>query len=72
MLMAWANLSYFSRNGGLFPGARERLSGKDLHPGPSSLARERRPQMGAAVRAFDWEKTPLGPISSCPEPQDHH
>jgi hypothetical protein len=23
--------------------------------------------MGARVRAFDWEKTPLGPISSWPQ-----
>ncbi|MGY8676509.1 response regulator [Bradyrhizobium sp. UFLA05-153] len=40
--------------------------GKDLHPGPSAWPAGGG-EMGARVRAFDWEKTPLGPISSWPQ-----
>jgi PAS domain S-box-containing protein len=40
--------------------------GNDLHLGPSAWPASGG-EMGARVRAFDWEKTPLGPISSWPQ-----
>jgi hypothetical protein len=44
-------------------GARERLSGQGRSFRTFSLAREWG-EMGARIRAFDWERSPLGPISS--------
>ncbi|MGY2907013.1 response regulator [Bradyrhizobium sp. URHC0002] len=40
--------------------------GKDVHPGPSAWPASGG-EMGARVRAFDWENTPLGPISRWPQ-----
>lgn len=61
-------------------GARDRTSGRwcpvRLHPrerpvGKDLLGRSAWPtsggEMGSRVRAFDWEKTPLGPIASWPQ-----
>ncbi|WFU34402.1 PAS domain S-box protein [Bradyrhizobium brasilense] len=40
--------------------------GKDLHLGRSAWPSSGG-EMGARIRAFDWEKTPLGPIASWPQ-----
>ena len=37
--------------------------GKDLHSGPSAWPAGGG-DTGARIRAFDWERSPLGPISS--------
>src|ERR1700716_484978 len=66
MLIAWANLSYLSAMAACSPAHARGSVGKDLHPGPSAWPASGG-EMGARVRAFDWEKTPLGPISSWPQ-----
>src|ERR1700716_1924135 len=66
MLIAWANLSYLSATAACSPAHARGSVGKDLHPGPSAWPASGG-EMGARVRAFDWEKTPLGPISSWPQ-----
>jgi hypothetical protein len=40
--------------------------GKDVHPSPSAWPASGG-EMGARIRALDWEKSPLGPISSWPQ-----
>src|SRR3981081_2904962 len=65
MLIAWANLSYLSATAACSPAHARGSVGKDLHPGPSAWPASGG-EMGARVRAFDWEKTPLGPISRLP------
>jgi PAS domain S-box-containing protein len=40
--------------------------GKDVHPGPSAWPASGG-EMGERIRAFDWERSPLGPISSWPQ-----
>src|SRR4030088_1486875 len=66
MLIAWANLSYFSATAACSPAHARGSVGKDLHPGPSAWPASGG-EMGARIRAFDWEKTPLGPIASWPQ-----
>src|ERR1700676_2834118 len=66
MLIAWANLSYFSATAACSPAHARGSVGKDLHPGPSAWPASGG-EMGARVRAFDWEKNPLGPISNWPQ-----
>lgn len=66
MLIAWANLSYFSATAACSPAHGRGSVGKDLQPGPSAWPASGG-EMGARVRAFDWDKTPLGPISNWPK-----
>src|ERR1700716_1563347 len=66
MLIAWANLSCFSATAAGSPAHARGSVGTDLHPGPSAWPASGG-EMGARVRAVDWEKTPLGPVSSWPQ-----
>ena len=51
---------------GLFCRVRERAVDNDVPSGPSPWP-VGGGEMGARIRAFDWEKTPLGPIASWPQ-----
>src|SRR5258707_14709698 len=62
MLIAWANLSYFSATAACSLAHARGSVGKDLHPGPSAWPGGGG-ELGARARAFDWAKTPLGPVS---------
>src|ERR1700730_17741888 len=47
----------------LFPAHARGSVAKDVHSGPSAWPVSGG-EMGARIRAFDWERSPLGPISS--------
>ena len=59
----WLTPVELRSNGQLFPAHARGSVAKDVHSGPSAWPVSGG-EMGARIRAFDWERSPRGPISS--------